>query len=297
MRRRLAALSLTLATSACISAPSPLNPALRGSVGVPHAGVLTEASELPKSGTGFTRFRQHSPNYFGGEKLVSALERVSEKLAQSDPNGAPIVVGDLSAAYGGKIPGHNSHRTGRDVDLLFFYRTSRGAVVTAPGFIHVESDGLARVSETGELLLFDVERQWRLFRALLEEPELGVQFLFVSHTIEALVIDYARARGEPLELIYRAQSVMLEPKDSTPHDDHVHVRVACSPEETFTGCSGGGPYWEWLDPLPLPSELDSATLSWAAQDEPLEPLTPLEQNAILSERSPGAAAGSARGNE
>jgi penicillin-insensitive murein endopeptidase len=290
MRVGLSAALLALATSGCISAPSPLNPSLRGSVGVPHSGVLTAGSELPKSGTGFTRFRQHSPNYFGGERLVAAIQRVAEKLAASDPNGAPLVVGDLSASYGGKIPGHNSHRTGRDVDLLFYYRTSRGAVVTAPGFIHVESDGLARVPETGQLLMFDAERQWRLFRALLEEPELGVQFLFVSTTIEALIIDYARALGEPLELIHRAQSVMLEPKDSTPHDDHVHVRVACSPEEAFTGCSGGGPHWDWLDPLPLPPELDAGMLSWAAEDEPLAPLSPLEQDAILSELSPGDAA-------
>lgn len=287
MRGRLAALAIALGTNACISAPSPLNPSLRGSVGVPHSGVLTEGRELPKSGAGFTRFRQHSPNYFGGERLVSAIQRVAEKLAKSDPNGAPIVVGDLSASHGGKIPGHNSHRTGRDVDLLFYYRTSRGAIVTAPGFIHVEADGLARVPETGQLLMFDAERQWRLFRALLEEPGLGVQFLFVSSTVEALIIDYARARGEPLELIHRAQSVMLEPKDSTPHDDHVHVRVACSPVEAFTGCSGGGPHWEWLDPLPLPPELDAETLAWAAQDEPLAPLTPLEQNSILSELALG----------
>lgn len=294
MRGPLAALALALGTSACISAPSPLNPSLRGSVGVPHSGVLTAGSELPKSGAGFLRFRQHSPNYFGSERLVAALQRVAEKLAKTDPNGAPIVVGDLSAAYGGKIPGHNSHRTGRDVDLLFYYRTSRGAIVTAPGFIHVESDGLARVPETGRLLMFDAERQWRLFRALLEEPGLGVQFLFVSSTVEALIVDYARARGEPLELIYRAQSVMLEPKDSTPHDDHVHVRVACSPEQAFTGCSGGGPHWEWLDPLPLPPEIDAQTLAWAAEDEPLAPLTPLEQNAILSEISAGGDASSER---
>lgn len=288
MRAWFAAASVALTTSACISAPSPLNPSLQGSVGVPHSGVLTAGSELPRSGAGFTRFRPHGSHYFGGERLVGAIQHVAEKLAKADPQGAPLVVGDLSASYGGKIPGHNSHRTGRDVDLLFFYRTSRGASVTAPGFIHVETDGLARVPETGQLLLFDVDRQWQLIRALLEEPGLNVQFMFVSSTVEALVIDYARARGEPLELIHRAQSVMLEPKDSLPHDDHVHLRVACSLEEALAGCSGGGPRWEWLDPLPLPRELDAATLSWAAEDEPLAPLSPLEQDAILSELSHGA---------
>ena len=33
----------------------------------------------------------------------------------------------------------------------------------------------------------------------------------------------------------------LQPGDSLPHDDHFHLRVACSPEEAQAGCSGGGP--------------------------------------------------------
>jgi penicillin-insensitive murein endopeptidase len=48
------------------------------------------------------------------------------------------------------------------------------------------------------------------------------------------------------------------------------LRIACSPEETQAGCSGGGPYWEWL-PSPLENrEPDEAFLQRVASEEPIE---------------------------
>ena len=158
------------------------------------------------------------------------------------------------------------------MDLLFHYLTPRGARVTAPGFIRVESDGLALVPDTGELLRLDVEYEWRLVRALLDSPHIGVQFLFVSRTVEALLVEYALARGEPLDLVLRAQSVMLEPGDSMPHDDHFHLRIACTPEEARAGCMGGGPHWEWLEPLPAPFDIDREMLALISAEPPLDPL-------------------------
>jgi penicillin-insensitive murein endopeptidase len=92
-------------------------------------------------------------------------------------------------------------------------------------------------------------------------------------------MDYARARGEPLELQYRVQTVMLQPTDSLPHDDHLHLRIACSAEEAQAGCSGGGPYWEWLPPLPTSPLPDQTLLQQIADDEPLEPLAPFAGSA------------------
>jgi penicillin-insensitive murein endopeptidase len=102
----------------------------------------------------------------------------------------------------------------------------------------------------------DVPRQWELIAALLTSPHIEVQWLLASSSIEALVIDYALARGEDPELIWRAQNVMLEPTDSLPHDDHLHLRIACSPEANARGCEGGGPYWNWLSPPLGTADLD-----------------------------------------
>jgi penicillin-insensitive murein endopeptidase len=284
--RATAACAALFLTGACAATPSPLAPGISGAVGAPHYGVQTGAIELPVQGKGFVRYRPQGANHFGRPRLVNALVRISAELTAESPDSPPLVIGDLSAKNGGKIPGHQSHRTGRDVDILFHFVTPRGARVTAPGFIRVQEDGLARVPDNGDILRFDVEHEWRLIRKLVAADELGVQFLFVSRTIEALLVEYALALGEPLELVLRAQSVMLQPGDSMPHDDHVHARIACSVDEAVDGCIGGGPYWEWLPPLPRPLPLDGPALAALLGDDP--PLPPLLEPAP-SLASPDAA--------
>jgi penicillin-insensitive murein endopeptidase len=257
--------------SGCFSAPTPLAPGLAGSVGMPNLGVQTGASELPSRGAGFTRYRPLGKNHWGRPRLVSALQRIAAEIDGELPGGL-LVIGDLGAERGGRIPGHASHRSGRDVDLLFYALTPAGAPLISPGFVRYEADGLAIEPDSGDYLRLDVAREWLLVKKLVSDPELGVQFLFISKPLEALLMDYARARGEPLELQDRAQTVMLQPRDSLPHDDHLHLRIACSPEEAQAGCSGGGPYWEWLPALPPSPALSQALLEEIAQDEPLEPL-------------------------
>lgn len=260
-----------LGLAGCVSSPTPLAPGLAGSVGVPNHGVQTGAVELPPSGKGFVRYRPKGKNHWGRPRLVSAITRIAAELDDEAP-GSPLVIGDLAARNGGKIPGHASHRTGRDVDLLFYTTTPAGAPLRSPGFVRYEGDGLALVPGSGEYVRIDLERNWLLIKKLVDDPELGVQFLFVSRPLEALITDYARARGEPLELVYRVQTVMLQPGDSLPHDDHIHLRVACAPEEVHAGCSGGGPYWAWLPELPVSAPPDRSLLELIANDEPLEPL-------------------------
>jgi penicillin-insensitive murein endopeptidase len=92
----------------------------------------------------------------------------------------------------------------------------------------------------------DLAREWLLIRALVTSPAANVQWLFISAPIEALLTEYARARGEDASVVWHAENLMLQPKDSLPHDDHLHLRTACLPEETVLGCEGGGPYWPWL---------------------------------------------------
>ena len=263
--------ALSLAAVGCFSAPTPLAPGLSGSVGMPNSGSQTGAVELPAHGRGFSRYRPHGRNHWGRPRLVNALTRIAAEV-ESELPGSVLVIGDLGAQRGGQIPGHASHRSGRDVDLLFYAVTPAGAPVTSPGFVRYEPDGLAIVPGSDDYVRLDVARQWLLVKKLLNDREIGVQFLFISRPLEALLMDYARARGEPLELQYRAQTVMLQPGDSLPHDDHLHLRIACAPDETQAGCSGGGPYWEWLPPLPRGPGLDRALLEEIAADEPLEPL-------------------------
>lgn len=259
----------SLSLGGCFSAPTPLAPGLVGSVGMPNSGVQTGALELPERGAGFARYRPKGHNHWGRPHLVSALTRIAAEVEAELPGGV-LVIGDLAAERGGRIPGHASHRSGRDVDLLFYATTPAGAPLASPGFVRYEPDGLAVVQGSDDYVRLDVAREWLLVKKLVTDREIGVQFLFISRPLEALLMDYARARGEPLELLYRAQTVMLQPGDSLPHDDHLHLRIACSPDEAQAGCSGGGPYWEWLPPLPTGPELDQALLEEIAADEPVD---------------------------
>ena len=95
-----------------------------------------------------------------------------------------------------------------------------------------------------------------------------MQFMFVYRDIEALLIEHARALGEPDDLIWHAETVMLQPSDSLPHDDHVHLRIACTPEEAVAGCSGGGPRWEWLPQNAPPRALSEEDFAQIARDDP-----------------------------
>ncbi len=273
-RSRLVTTALAaLSSTACLGMPNPLAPALGGSIGVPNGGVLTESTELPRQGEGFRRFRPTSDSHHGQPGLVSAIMRAAATVAAERPGGAPLVVGDLSGPRGGKIPRHASHRTGRDVDFLLYVTTPSGAPITNPGFIPIAADGLAAL-EDGRYIRLDVERQWLFFKALLTDPDIDVQFLFISRALEALIIDYALARETDLELVWRAQTVMLQPGDSLPHADHVHMRIACRPEDAVRGCLGGGPHWEWLTPLPSLNAPLEELLAQIATDDPFD-LTPL----------------------
>jgi penicillin-insensitive murein endopeptidase len=112
----------------------------------------------------------------------------------------------------------------------------------------------------------DLKRQWLLIKTLLSDENARVQLMLCSRDVEALLIDYARARGEPDAIVWQAEMVLIEPGDSLPHDDHIHLRIACTPEESVAGCAGGGPYWEWLPALPALS--DGSWLKELASDAP-----------------------------
>ena len=259
--RSIAALALVgSALFGCVGSPSPLAPGVKGSVGVPHRGVLTGGAALPKKGVGFERLRKQDDVKWGNPRLVTAITTAAAEVAKARPGGAPLLVADLSNRRGGAADGHRSHRTGRDADLLLYALTPDGRSVRSPGFVNYKADGLAE--HDGELFRLDVERTWLLVKGLIEAPGAEVQWLFVAGWLEALLIEYARARGEGDELVHRAESVLLQPGDSTPHADHIHLRVACTPEELVAGCMGGGPRWSWLAPTPqLPPLTDEELIA------------------------------------
>lgn len=246
-RRLLGLAAALLLAGGCARAPSPLAPQFGGSIGMPHRGVLTSAAELPADGEGYTWLRQDDRHH-GLPRFVKAIERAAAVVARERP-GAILGVGDLSAKNGGRLLPHLSHRTGRDADLLLYLTTLDGAPVESPGFLRVGNDGLAWDAKGKRFLRFDVERTWLLVKTLVEDPDARIQWAFASRNVEALLLEWARARGESGETLTRAMDVLLQPHPGGLHDDHLHIRTACSPAEIVAGCEHTGPTRPWIETL------------------------------------------------
>jgi penicillin-insensitive murein endopeptidase len=236
--------------------PSPLDPARSGSIGLPYGGCLTDAVEMEGRGPGY-RFLRKNDRHFAAARFADALGRAAARVAE-ERRGAALVIGDLSTRHGGRLIPHLSHRTGHDADLLLYATSLEGAPVESPGFVHYGPDGLAWDETNGRYLRFDVEREWLLVKALLLDPEARVEWMFASKIVEALLLEWARARLEPPDTLLRLEIVMLEPQPGGSHDDHIHVRTACSPDEEATGCETGGPLRPWLS-SPAAEDEDAST--------------------------------------
>lgn len=92
---------------------------------------------------------------------------------------------------------------------------------------------------------FDLQRNWFFVRALLTDPEIEVQWIFIQRDLAARMLEHAGLMGEDPALLARAAFVMHQPSHSDPHDDHMHVRVFCDPHDRAYGCADRGPVRWW----------------------------------------------------
>jgi penicillin-insensitive murein endopeptidase len=160
-------------------------------------------------------------------------------------------VADLTARAGGRHSRHGSHRTGRDVDVLFYLSDERGRSVRGSGFYGFDERGVSYVpSQSGApvrgLAFFDTERNWALVRAWVLDEEAPVQWIFCAEGIKARLLAHAAEHEQNPEALLRATYVLHQPSRGNPHRDHFHVRLACTGEERAHGCLEGGPVWPWL---------------------------------------------------
>lgn len=199
---------------------------LCGGAGLAHASPFP-AAWLPRHGDGYLipdTWAARGLRY-GRPELIELVGRVAERVAEEVP-GAMLYVGDLSLRTGGWTQWHRSHRNGCDVDLLFYATDASGAAIAPPSsMVSFDSRGVAVLSD-GSTLYFDVERNWALVRALLEDQTAQVVRIFVSDALRAQLLSYAEGIEAPRALIARAAAVLGQPSDSAAHDDHFHVRIA-----------------------------------------------------------------------
>ena len=217
------------------------------SQGTAQDGTLVNGFKIPSTGAlhtfaGPVKGRGHQ---FATLEAAALIARAARTVHDAAP-GAPLVLGDCSAREGGRIPLHASHQSGRDLDILFYVTDQRGRSVTTPGFNRFS--GAGRCVDKGCSLRLDVARTWWMVRTILASQRPAAQYLFVSEPIKRLLLSYARRQKEHPSILRRAESVLHQPRDAPPHDDHFHLRIYCDGKDREAGCLDTGPVWPWISP-------------------------------------------------
>ena len=274
--RILCGLIATLLLVAC-PAIGPIDDGSSLSRGWSNRGRLVHGMRLPARGDGYLvpPVWASRGNSWGTEEMVALIVRAARRVAREEP-GASLYVADLSPRRGGASEWHHSHQSGRDADLIYFAVDEKGRPAEPPQqMIPYGADGLSPAADDHRRplprLRFDTRRNWLLVRALLEDPAVEVQWIFMYAPLKKLLLDYAVGLGEPRDLIERADAVLRQPEGALPHDDHMHVRVFCAPDDRALGCSDRGPYrwfrknYKYLRSRDLSVELPASALIQAAR--------------------------------
>lgn len=205
------------------------------SVGTAQDGFIVSARPLPLPGDHYAVLpRQLSRKLlYGTQELIGAIVSASDAVAAASP-GAVLGVGNIGRREGGDIPYSVSHNAGRDADLAFYATDPRGRPVLLPDLVRFDGSGRSR--DFDGFYRFDVARNWLLVRALATDPQVQMEYLFISDPLRALLLGHARQLGEPPEVVQRAASMLMQPGRDIPHDDHLHIRIYCGRADRGAGC-------------------------------------------------------------
>jgi len=230
--------------------------------GKANKGGITNPVRLPDDGDGYrvpSRWSERGIRW-GTDELIDLVVQVSRRFAIDWPS-ARVTVADLSPQRGGPSRWHRSHQSGRDVDLVFFATDEAGRPFELEEMRRFGDDGVTidDAEVKGPKLVFDTAKNWSLVRAIVEHPGAPVQHVFVYEPLALMMLDHARAVGEPESIIARARELLKQPGDSAPHDDHLHVRILCSPADLVYGCRDYGIFEPPTKKLP-----ELGTVVWGA---------------------------------
>ncbi|NOY90959.1 MAG: LysM peptidoglycan-binding domain-containing protein [Deltaproteobacteria bacterium] len=184
------------------------------SIGKPSRGTLAHAERL-RPNPGYA-IRELSRAYATLETTVWLSEGV-DAVTEQFPGGPRIAVHDLSKRRGGRLRGHRSHQSGRDVDLSYYQR--RCGSRPCP-FRRLNPEQL------------DLRRQWALLHHWLERDEL--EYVFMDYGLSRALYRYARRHGATRNQLSRwfqyprgRRHRLGIIRHYRGHRDHLHVRFVC----------------------------------------------------------------------
>ncbi len=233
------------------------------SCGAANRGALFGGVALPERGPHHVvpepwASRDH---HYGTAELVGLIQRAAAAVDAAHPGGV-LGVADLSAPQGGHVPGHRSHQSGRDADLLFYARDASGAPFPPDGHMpYYTGAGRAYYAYAPAwkvgipVRYFDTARNWALVKALITDRHVEVEKLFVASRVEYWLLRHAIRTGEPRAIVSRARAVLQQPPGVGKHADHMHLRVACTADDIAHGrcqplARGRARIKRWTKPCP-----------------------------------------------
>jgi penicillin-insensitive murein endopeptidase len=243
--------------------PMTLQAVHSASIGNPVEGWLQGGVPLPLRGKGYVFNPLRDPQHRHGTiEPVQALIRAAAAVDGLLPGGT-LTINDISLPGGGTIPGHASHRNGRDVDTLFYLLDHRGRPFPGKA-IPIEPDGTGAdyqdlsIAADDLPVRLDVARTWAFVAALLSDPAAHINRIYVVEHVRSLLIAHGEKTTAPPSLIQRFGHVTCQPK--YPHDEHFHIRFYCAPDDIPAGCEDTFPIYPWHQ-LHVTSRRQSVTLS------------------------------------
>jgi penicillin-insensitive murein DD-endopeptidase len=233
------------AALATIEALSRAKKAPSRATGTYFDGGLENAAELPVKGSGYKLVSTTRPTRYGTDEMVFGLIELAALLQERRPGSPGLSIGDISGPTGGKLAPHINHQDGQDLDLAFFYRGGAGQPMHV-GWLKCDAEG--KTKRPG--VTFDVERNFELLVLWLESPWFGgCDWILIYDPLKKLLVEHGRALEKKMpkhaETIRKhtdeLERLMRQP-ESSPHDDHFHIRLArkgeAEPPAEETG--GGG---------------------------------------------------------
>ena len=213
------------------------------SIGYPRRGRLQNAVELrPSRHVRFTNEVAKSGRVWGTQEIIGLVERSAASVADRYGIDTLLFVGDISKRKGGRVPGHNSHQNGRDIDLAYYAVDDSGRAYESLDFVKFGRHGLAFGRHKG--VRFDVNKNWELVSNLVSDNTVRVQHIFVSDSVRRRLLHHAKSVDADPVVYNRARRVLTQPSEGHRHDNHFHVRIYCDPSDR-PKCKEQVPIFSW----------------------------------------------------
>lgn len=185
-------------------------------------GHLENDSQIPVTGPSFKSF-DRTDSFLAGH-MLSLLQNAAVEYATTISPGATVAIGGISKRGGGLNPGHSSHQNGMDADIPYMGHKTYVNMLDKAGNVTDK---------------FDPEKNWAFFRLLYDQkildggkPKSVISMILVGPKLKDFLCRWATEKGvlnDPVNV-----ELMKRVRPTVSHDDHMHVRLHCSPHHA--GC-------------------------------------------------------------